>query len=366
LPAAPSDHRITGQVEDDVPAGEAWAETWWHALPGAWRTALARQVRRLPEDDPRLVWLAVTALMASFGPGAGAPAATLARRLVDLARRDGERGPPRDRSPTLPPIPAAGPRAEPSAGAVVPDQRASPHSLASRTKSSDVEAAPAAGPVSSWAGLWLLPSAFAQLRITDVVSPYGPGLGIACMRGLAARLGVADDDPALVALPQAAPELHGAAPFLAPPAWHALGAPHPRAAPAFALRRAGRYRLLTDRAGRLPLALTRDRCELRRLTLGDPVRRRPDAGAPAPDLALRAVHLALVRYLRRSAGLSLRSLIRRSGTVVGTSTHVDITFPGEVIELRLRRAGLDFDPGWVPWLGRVVAYHYDLERGRPG
>jgi len=37
-----------------------------------------------------------------------------------------------------------------------------------------------------------------------------------------------------------------------------------------------------------------------------------------------------------------------------------------VIELRLRRAGLDFDAGWVPWLGRVVAYHYDLERGGPG
>ena len=87
---------------------------------------------------------------------------------------------------------------------------------------------------------------------------------------------------------------------------------------------------------------------------------------PRPILALRAVHLALAKYLRRSAGLSLRRLVGRHGVVVATATHVDVTFPGEVIDLRLRRAGLDLDPGWVPWLGRVVAYHYDIERGRLG
>jgi hypothetical protein len=32
-----------------------------------------------------------------------------------------------------------------------------------------------------------------------------------------------------------------------------------------------------------------------------------------------------------------------------------------VIELPLRCAGLDLDPGWVPWLGRVVGYRYDLD-----
>jgi hypothetical protein len=365
LPAAAPQHRITGQMEGELSAGEARAETWWHALPGAWRTALGRQARRLPQDDPRLVWLAVTALVASFGPSAGAPAAKLARRLVRLARQAGERPPPRDRPPAFSSVPAADPRAGSSSQAAAPDQRAPPHAPVSPT-SSEVEPALGAGPVSSWAGLWLLPSALAQLRIAEVVSPYGPGLGVAFMRALAARLGVPDDDPALAALPEAAPDLRGAAPFLAPPAWRALAAPHPRAPPAFALRRAGRYRLLTDRAGRLPLALTRDRRELRRLTRAGPVRRRPDGGAPAPDLALRALHLALARYLGRAAGLSLRRLVRRPGTVIATATHVDVIFPGEVIELRLRRAGLDFDPGWVPWLGRVVAYHYDLERGRPG
>jgi hypothetical protein len=26
--------------------------------------------------------------------------------------------------------------------------------------------------------------------------------------------------------------------------------------------------------------------------------------------------------------------------------------------MRVRRAGLDFDPGWVPWYGRVISFHY--------
>jgi hypothetical protein len=27
-------------------------------------------------------------------------------------------------------------------------------------------------------------------------------------------------------------------------------------------------------------------------------------------------------------------------------------------DVRVRRSGLDIDPGWVPWLGRVVRFHY--------
>jgi hypothetical protein len=28
------------------------------------------------------------------------------------------------------------------------------------------------------------------------------------------------------------------------------------------------------------------------------------------------------------------------------------------VDMTVRRAGLDLDPGWVPWLGRVVQFHY--------
>jgi hypothetical protein len=28
------------------------------------------------------------------------------------------------------------------------------------------------------------------------------------------------------------------------------------------------------------------------------------------------------------------------------------------VSLAVRRGGLDLDPGWVPWFGRVVGFHY--------
>jgi hypothetical protein len=31
------------------------------------------------------------------------------------------------------------------------------------------------------------------------------------------------------------------------------------------------------------------------------------------------------------------------------------------VDLRIRWAGLDLDPGWLPWLGRVVSFRYGQE-----
>ncbi len=42
-----------------------------------------------------------------------------------------------------------------------------------------------------------------------------------------------------------------------------------------------------------------------------------------------------------------------------TRTHVDVVFSLDQIRLDVRRAGLDQDPGWVPALGRVIAFHYE-------
>jgi hypothetical protein len=39
-------------------------------------------------------------------------------------------------------------------------------------------------------------------------------------------------------------------------------------------------------------------------------------------------------------------------------THVDVCFDLSQIDLRLRRLALDVDPGWVPWLGRVMQVIY--------
>jgi hypothetical protein len=41
-----------------------------------------------------------------------------------------------------------------------------------------------------------------------------------------------------------------------------------------------------------------------------------------------------------------------------TETHLDLDLDATGADLAVRLAGLDFNPGWVPWLGRVVAFHY--------
>ena len=37
---------------------------------------------------------------------------------------------------------------------------------------------------------------------------------------------------------------------------------------------------------------------------------------------------------------------------------ITVRFHVEATELRLRRLALDVDPGWVPFLGLAVRYHY--------
>lgn len=64
------------------------------------------------------------------------------------------------------------------------------------------------------------------------------------------------------------------------------------------------------------------------------------------------------RWLRTRALIGPASLVLRAGAVCVTRTHIDIVFPLQAIDLRIRRAGLDFDPGWVAWLGRIVTFHY--------
>ncbi|MBI5329332.1 MAG: hypothetical protein HZB71_01855 [Betaproteobacteria bacterium] len=46
--------------------------------------------------------------------------------------------------------------------------------------------------------------------------------------------------------------------------------------------------------------------------------------------------------------------------VVATASHVDVFFRMQDARLEIRLAGLDVNPGWLPWLGRVVSYHYGV------
>lgn len=44
--------------------------------------------------------------------------------------------------------------------------------------------------------------------------------------------------------------------------------------------------------------------------------------------------------------------------VTADASHIDIFFALNSVRLDIRLAGLDINPGWVPWLGRVVTFHY--------
>ncbi len=44
--------------------------------------------------------------------------------------------------------------------------------------------------------------------------------------------------------------------------------------------------------------------------------------------------------------------------LIADSSHVNLHFRLNDAQLAVRRVGLDITPGWTPWLGRVVTFHY--------
>ena len=99
--------------------------------------------------------------------------------------------------------------------------------------------------------------------------------------------------------------------------------------------------------------------------------RRPEAWpvgfAPTSRLCMEANDLlrvwmvAVRRWCWRMGRLTLREIVHRKGRVWLTRTDVDITLPLDQADVRIRRIGLDIDPGWLPWFGdcgRVVRFHY--------
>jgi len=51
-------------------------------------------------------------------------------------------------------------------------------------------------------------------------------------------------------------------------------------------------------------------------------------------------------------------LVRRAGVVVAEPGWIEVHLPLAGVDLAVRRAGLDADPGWVDWLGTVVRFVY--------
>jgi len=90
---------------------------------------------------------------------------------------------------------------------------------------------------------------------------------------------------------------------------------------------------------------------------------------PTPDAAsgLQAWLARVAPAVRRWCAVRLgvpadrvaETLLRRRGVVHVTRMHVDVVMPLDSIELPVRRAALDADPGWDPALGRIVQLHFE-------
>lgn len=91
-------------------------------------------------------------------------------------------------------------------------------------------------------------------------------------------------------------------------------------------------------------------------------------GDPAAALAAlpAGADLAPVRdaaFRHYGAAALAAALAERPARVRATRSHLDVHLRlGDLdrdVHLDIRRTGLDLDPGWLPWLGRVVRFHYD-------
>jgi hypothetical protein len=92
----------------------------------------------------------------------------------------------------------------------------------------------------------------------------------------------------------------------------------------------------------------------------------PSVGEPPAADAERAVVAALGRRcadrlgerLADAAPDRLAQVCRRRAAVTADPSWIDVRMAADDVDTDVRRAGLDLDPGWLPWLGAVVRFVY--------
>jgi hypothetical protein len=74
-------------------------------------------------------------------------------------------------------------------------------------------------------------------------------------------------------------------------------------------------------------------------------------------LTAEVIRAARIR-LRMEATTTMRPLVHRPGFIVAGANQLDIILQRAAPDSAIERARLDADPAWVPWLGRIVHFHY--------
>ncbi|MBD9360195.1 hypothetical protein [Methylomonas fluvii] len=81
--------------------------------------------------------------------------------------------------------------------------------------------------------------------------------------------------------------------------------------------------------------------------------------ARLPPLPAREQVWGLAQRWYGKTGVWQPELLALTGQIQYSPSHIDLYAPMSAIRLPVRLAGLDINPGWLPWLGRVVSFHYD-------
>ena len=85
----------------------------------------------------------------------------------------------------------------------------------------------------------------------------------------------------------------------------------------------------------------------------------PQELAELPPLPARNELQALAQQWYGRQALWQPALLQRRASIRYSPTHIDLYASLNSVQLPVRLAGLDINPGWLPWLGKVVTFHYD-------
>lgn len=350
------------ESSDDAPPSPSFESHW----PAGWRSIAAQCLAEFPSGDARLVWLAAAALASTSPmPPRLAEAQWLAEQSIRqllATRAEADDGPVPKPEPRCASGPDAAMECSDLSAAGEPRAEQSPPVVLERSPNPQ-------GELTGCGGLFLLIGLFERLGIAG-----WPDAGAAAWEALSLalqRCRPAGHDPLPRLLPAVPRPDATPMPFVLgswPGVEGTRGPQHPR----LLARWRGHWRVLFDATGRLPLAAWPRGARPAALarTAGQPVRRAAAVlslllSGPREPASLHPRVLALAlgahRLSRRMTGLGLKTLVRRPARVLVTDTHIDVFFRPTEADARIRRAALDVDPGWVPWLGRTVSFYYTRE-----
>jgi hypothetical protein len=221
-------------------------------------------------------------------------------------------------------------------------------------------------PPTAYAGLFFLIPLLSKLGLPEALETNPNliefNLPERLLSFVGASLGIPDGDPAISFLaPAVRPAVLAELPceFIVPVS-RLKTLCHPGSLTICRMRDEPLVRTLCDSSGELTLALWRGPApeSVRALIGGEAIKHSLRPRADDFQVLLESWLVAMRRWCRAFLRIGLSDLVCRAGRVSQTSTHIDVRLDCRQADVRVRKAGLDLNPGWVAWLGRVVTFYY--------